>query len=130
LAVEAARLGASRGDDDLMDLAERSAKEASELSEALPGHPPWGAQADAARALVAHARGSTDEATALALAAVGALQQARHEDLNLDVLLPVGHVLKETSAPQWESELRPFLQVSLAMIAQRTIDEDIRVRWL
>ena len=40
-----------------MALAERSAAEASELAATLPGHPPWGAQADAARARVALARG-------------------------------------------------------------------------
>jgi DNA-binding CsgD family transcriptional regulator len=130
LAVEAARLGASRGDEDLLALAERAGVEAAELSDALPGHAPWGAQADAARAIVALARGSADEATSLALSAAAALQEARHEDLNLDVLLPVSRVLKETGAPQWESEVRPFVQVSLAMIAQRTIDEDVRVRWL
>jgi tetratricopeptide (TPR) repeat protein/DNA-binding CsgD family transcriptional regulator len=130
LAVEAARLGSSRGDEDLMDLAERAAKEASELADALPGHPPWGAQADAALALVALARGSTEEAAELALAAGQALQEARQEDLNLDVLLPVSRVLRETGAPAWESEVRPYLQISLAMIAQRTMDEDVRVRWL
>jgi DNA-binding NarL/FixJ family response regulator len=46
------------------------------------------------------------------------------------VLLPVSRVLRETGAPAWESEVRPYLQVSLAMIAQRTMDEDVRVRWL
>jgi tetratricopeptide (TPR) repeat protein/DNA-binding CsgD family transcriptional regulator len=130
LAVESARLATSRNDEELMELADRTGIEASELSDTLPGHAPWGAQADAARALVALARGSAEEATALALAAAGAMRQARHEDLNLDVLLPVARVLKETGAPEWESELRPFLQLSLAMVAQRTIDEDVRVRWL
>ena len=52
-----------------------------------------------------------------------------HEDLNLDVLLPGARVLMETGAPEWEEGVRPFVQVSLAMIAQRTIDEDVRVRW-
>ena len=130
LAVEAARLGASLEDEEMMALAERAGAEASELSAALPGHAPWGAQADAARALVAHVRGSDEEATALALAAADALRRARHEDLNLEVLLPVAHVLKETGSPAWESDVRPYLQVSLAMIAQRTLDEDVRVRWL
>jgi tetratricopeptide (TPR) repeat protein len=130
LAVEASRLGTARDDEDLMELADRAGKEAAELADALPGHPPWGAQADAARALVALARGSTDEAISLALAAGNALREARQEDLHLDVLLPVSRVLRETGAPQWESEVRPYLQVSLAMIAQRTMDEDVRVRWL
>ena len=130
LAVEAGRLGAARKDEELMTLADRSAEAASELAVALPGHAPWGAQADAARARVAFARGARDEATALARSAGQALQNARHEDLDLDVLLPAARVLMETGAPEWEGFVRPYVQLLLAMIAQRTIDEDVRVRWL
>jgi cell division protein FtsI/penicillin-binding protein 2 len=39
------------------ELRDRSAAEASGLSATLPGHSPWGAQADAARARVSFARG-------------------------------------------------------------------------
>jgi len=113
-----------------MSLADRSADDASRLAGSLPGHPPWGAQADAARARVALARGSLDEAVAFARAAGGALQAARHEDLHLEVLLPAARVLMETGAPEWEASVRPYVQLALAMIAQRTIDEDVRVRWL
>jgi hypothetical protein len=130
LAVEASRLGVERSDEELMALADRSAAEASVLSAMLPGHPPWGAQADAARARAALARGDVDEATAFARAAGDALQAAKHEDLNLDVLLPSARVLMEIGAPEWETDVRPYVQLSLAMIAQRTIDEDVRVRWL
>jgi hypothetical protein len=130
LAVESSRLGVRVGDEELMALAERSAAEASGLSATLPGHAPWGAQADAARARVSLARGRPEEATAFARAAAEALQAARHEDLNLDVLLPGARVLMETGAPDWEGGVRAFVQLSLAMVAQRTIDEDVRVRWL
>jgi AAA ATPase-like protein/regulatory LuxR family protein len=130
LAVESSRLGVQQGDEELMALAERSAAEASDLFTALPGHAPWGAQADAARARVALARGRAEEATTYARAAGEALQAAMHEDLNLDVLLPGARVLMETGAPEWEGGVRPFVQLSLAMIAQRTVDEDVRVRWL
>ena len=51
-----------------------------------------------------------------------------HEDLHLDVVFPVADVLLATGAPEWEY-LRDYLRVSLAMIAQRTLDEDVRVRW-
>ena len=57
LALEAALLGADRGDEELLALAERSAKDATELLGVLPGHPPWGAEAAAALAQVALARG-------------------------------------------------------------------------
>ena len=130
LAIESARLGAHTGDEELMALAERSAVEAAELAATLPGHAPWGAQADAARARVALAQGRFDEATAFARAAADALQAARHEDLHLDVLLPSARALMETGAPEWEAGVRPYVQLSLAMVAQRTMDEDVRVRWL
>jgi DNA-binding CsgD family transcriptional regulator len=100
------------------------------LASGLPGHAPWGAQADAARAVVALARGAREDAAAFAVAAGDALQQARHEDANLDVLLPAAQVLRDTGAPAWEAAVRPYLQLTLAMIVQRTMDEDIRVRWL
>ena len=130
LAVESSRLGVRLGDEELMTLAERSAAEASDLAATLPGHAPWGARADAARARVALARGQTEEATAFARAAAEALQAAMHEDLHLDVLLPSARVLMETGAPEWEPGVRPYVQLALAMVAQRTIDEDVRVRWL
>ncbi len=129
LAVESGRLGSARKDEELMTLADRAGTEASALAATLPGHAPWGAQADAARARVALARGQTDEATAFARTAAEALQAARHEDLNLDILLPAARVLMETGAPEWEAFVRPHVHRSLAMVAQRTIDEDVRVRW-
>ena len=60
LALEAARLGAERGDEELLELAERSAAEAKELAPLFAGHQPWGAQADAALAEVALARGDCE----------------------------------------------------------------------
>jgi tetratricopeptide (TPR) repeat protein len=130
LAAESSRLGVRLTDEELMTLAERSALEASELCGTLSGHAPWGAQADAARAHVALARGRTEEAATLARAAIEALEAARHEDGNLDVVLPCARILMETGAPEWEEGVRPFVGFSLAMIAQRTMDEDVRVRWL
>ena len=40
--------------------------------------------------------------------------------------MPVANAL--VAFPEWE-ELRPFLRQTLAMIAQRTVDEEVRVRW-
>jgi len=39
-------------------------------------------------------------------------------------------VLKDTGSPAWETRIQPHVQVALAMVAQRTVDEDVRVRWL
>jgi DNA-binding CsgD family transcriptional regulator len=129
LAIEASRLGARQQDEELLALAERSAHEAKELNELLPGHPPWGAQADAALAEVALARGQTDEALAAARSAFAALQSAMHEDLYLDVTVPVARALLSAGSEQERKMVGLFLQVTLAMIAQRTLDEDIRVKW-
>ena len=96
LALESARLGAERDDDELLSLAETSAREAKELVSSLPGHPPWGAQADAALARVALARGRFDEAADSARSALAALQSAMREDLNLDVVVPVANVLVQS----------------------------------
>src|SRR6266511_1284859 len=85
LAVEASRLGAKQDDEELLALAERSARGAKELIELLPGHAPWGAQADAALAEVALSRGDPEEALEAARSAMAALESAMHEDVYLDV---------------------------------------------
>ena len=54
----------------------------------LPGHPPWGPQADAALADVALARGDMAAALPPAGSAIASLQAAQHEDLLLEILLP------------------------------------------
>jgi DNA-binding CsgD family transcriptional regulator len=128
LALEASRLGAVDGDDGLLDTAERAANEAAELATAMPGHPPWGAQADAALARVTLARGRAEEAADHARAALAALESAMHEDEHLDIAVPAANALVASGAPEWDM-VRSYLQRMLAMVAQRTKDEDVRVRW-
>jgi len=129
LAVEAARLGAQQDDLDLLDLAERSAKEAKQLVELLPGHPPWGAQGDAALAEVALARGDTDQAVEAARSAFAALESAMHEDLYLDVIVPVARTLLTAGTEPERQMVGLYLNVMLAMLAQRTFDQEVRVKW-
>jgi DNA-binding CsgD family transcriptional regulator len=129
LGVEAARLGARQEDEDLLALAERSAIAAKELIDLLPGHPPWGAQADAALAEVALARGRTDFALQAARSAFATLESAMHEDLYLDVVLPVARTLLTAGTDPERQTVGLFLNVMLAMTAQRTLDEEIRVKW-
>jgi DNA-binding CsgD family transcriptional regulator len=128
LAVAASRIGVERADDGLLDVAERAGREAMDLCGALPGHPPWGARAEAALARVVLARGQTDEAAEHAASAMETLRSAMHEDLELDVMLPAAAVFEAIGALEW-NEVRGYLQMVLAMIAQRTLDEDVRVRW-
>lgn len=130
LAVEAARLGAERKDEELLSLAEKAAAEAKSMVELLAGHPPWGAQADAALARVAMARGETEQAVTAARSAFTALQTALHEDTHLEVLIPVAEALIAGGTAEEAANTRMYLQVTLAMAAQRTSDEDIRARWL
>jgi DNA-binding CsgD family transcriptional regulator len=127
--VESGRLGAQQDDEELLALAERSAKEAKDLMELLPGHPPWGAQADAALAEVALARGDADQAAEAARSAFAALESAMHEDLYLDVVLPVARTFLAAGTESERQMVGLYLNVMLAMLAQRTFDEDVRVRW-
>ena len=128
LALEVSRLGAEGADDDLLDAATWAANEAKELAAEMPGHPPWGAEADAALARIMLARGRADKAADHARSALHAIESARHEDTRLDVAVPVANALVAAGAPEWEM-LRPLLERTLAMIAQRTVDEAVRVRW-
>ncbi len=81
LALESARLGAERGDEELLVLAERSAGEAKELTP-LP-----------------------------------------------ELLLPTARAVLAAGEEGEQQMARMFLQLLLAMTAQRTVDEDVRVRW-
>jgi DNA-binding NarL/FixJ family response regulator len=129
LALEAARFGAEGDDEELLKVAEASANEAKILTEALPGHPPWGAQGDAALGLVALARGDGDAAVQHAMSAVGALQAALHEDLHVEILVPVAKVVMAAASQEQQELVQFFLRLFLAMVAQRTLDEAVRSRW-
>jgi DNA-binding CsgD family transcriptional regulator/tetratricopeptide (TPR) repeat protein len=129
LALEAARLGAERSDEELLTLAERSAAEAKAIAATLPAHPPWGAQADAALAEVALARGDTDAARAAAMSAVAFLRSAGREDLFPELLLPLARAVLAAGSDQERQTVVFFLRVLVSLVAQRTMDDAIRVRW-
>ncbi len=130
LALEAARLGAARDDDELLALAEGAAFDAKEVLRLLPGHPPWGAQADGALARVALAKGNAEGAALAGDSALRALEEALHEDMNLDVLLPAARAILAGGDEEARETIRDRLQLLLSGIVQRTLDEDARVRWL
>jgi DNA-binding NarL/FixJ family response regulator len=113
-----------------MDIAEESSREVHKLMKLLPGRPLWGAQADAAAALVAMARGTPEVALEAARSAHNTVRAAeRDEDPNLDIMLPVARVMLLSPDPEERQSIREFLRMTLALTAQRTIDEDVRVRW-
>ncbi|HUQ44213.1 MAG TPA: AAA family ATPase, partial [Candidatus Limnocylindria bacterium] len=130
LGVEAARLGASTKDEELLIVAERSATEAKALAAVLAGHPQWAAECDAALATVAWARGDHETAVGLAFAAVQALEQGQHEDVYTDVVVPAAEILAAAGPPEAQAFVRSYLEVVLYRILQGTLDEDVRVRWL
>jgi DNA-binding NarL/FixJ family response regulator len=135
LALEAARLVArdappSAPDPALVELVERSAAQVKDVLPLLPGHPPWGAQADAALALVALARGETMSAVMAGGAALQALEAVHHEDASLEIVIPAARALFAGAPPEVQGSVRDFLRSTLSRIAQGTADESIRVRWL
>ena len=130
LALTMARLGASTNDDELLNLAERSAHEAAELNAVLTGHPPFGARAGAAIAIVAMARGDVERAVGAAGPVLQGMQESHHEDLDLDIVLPAARAVLAGGPPEMQSMVRGFLRMLLSRIAQGTVDDEMRVRWL
>lgn len=129
LALEAARLGAERDDEELLDLAQRSTTEVKELVPVLPGKPPWGAQADAALARVSLARGDAEGAMAAARSAIGWVMSAHRDDWFPEILTPVGQAVMAGGTEGERAMVQTFVTSMLAFAAQRTLDEDLRVRW-
>jgi ATP/maltotriose-dependent transcriptional regulator MalT len=129
LALEAARLGSERRDEELLSLAERSAQEIKELVRVLPGHPPWGAAADSALSQVAVARGEGTAAAEAARSALHALEAAHIEDLFLRIVLPAVRAIVEAGTAEEREGVQRDVQITAALIAQRITDEDVRVRW-
>ncbi len=128
-ALEAARLGALLGDEGLLELAETSAAEAKDLVPSFVAHQPWGAYADAAMADVLLARGDASGAARSGLAVAGELQEAMREDVYPEMLLPAARGVLAGGDDASKQMVRTFLQLLLALTAQRTVDESVRVRW-
>jgi DNA-binding CsgD family transcriptional regulator/tetratricopeptide (TPR) repeat protein len=128
--VDAAAAGAGAPDPALVELVERSAAQVKELLPLLPGHAPWGAQADAALATVALVRADVPAAAMAGGAALQALQAGLHEDASLEIVIPAARAVFAGAPPEMQGFVRGFLQQTLSRIAQGTADEAIRVRWL
>ena len=142
LALVAAGLVASRTEDGaaatdgeapgaaLVALVDRSAAQVKELLPLLPGHAPWGAQADAALATVALERGDVEAAVAAGRAAFEALRNGMHEDTRLEIMLPAARAVLAGAPSEVQAFVRDYLHTALSRIAQATADEAVRVRWL
>src|SRR5207249_1420983 len=125
MALEASRFGAADSDEELLALAERAAAEAKTLREVLPGHPLWGAQADAALARVALARGDEAKAVELAMAAIEVFEASKQEDMHVEILLPVAEAVMQAGTDEQKGMVGFFLRLVLTYSAQRTLDERV-----
>jgi DNA-binding NarL/FixJ family response regulator len=114
----------------MAQVAERSAAQVHGFRTLLPGHAPWGAQAHAALATVALARGDVEAAAIAAGAAFEALQAGLHEDASLEIVIPAARALFVGGPPDVQAFVHGYLQATLTRIAQGMTDEAIRVRWL
>jgi DNA-binding CsgD family transcriptional regulator/tetratricopeptide (TPR) repeat protein len=129
LALEAGRIGAERADEELLRLAEASAREAKGVVAMLPGHPPWAASADAALARVATGRGARDEAAEFGRSALAGLEAAQREDWFLEIVLPAAEALILGGSPEEGAGVREQLRITLAIVSTHVTDEDLRARW-
>ena len=129
MALQTARLGADLDDEELLAQAEQSAAEVKSLVGSLPGQPPWGAHADAALATVALKRGDAEGAAAAARSAMATLKAALREDADLDIVLPSARAILSGGEPEEKERIKDELRVMLTLLAQRILDEDVRVRW-
>jgi DNA-binding NarL/FixJ family response regulator len=129
LALASATLGSEQKDEEVLALGERAASEAKELLGLLPGHATWGAKADAALATIALARDEPDLAVEAARSAVEALTAAQHEDLDLDVLLPLAAAMAAAGTDEERMGILSYLRIQTAVIANRIVDEGVRTRW-
>lgn len=130
LALEAARLGESANDPEMLDVAEHAARIVVDTAGLLPGHPVSVPQAHAALSLVALARGDVPGSVEAAGVAVRILTESGHEDANFDVLVAIARVMVAGGPPETRDDILAYLRTLLARIANGTLDEQVRVRWL
>jgi DNA-binding CsgD family transcriptional regulator len=130
LAIEMARLGAERGDEELLAEAEAAAHRALELVATLPGHPHWSAQAKAALTHVRLARPGSGDPLETARVAGGELRESEQYALFLEIRLPCARAILAGGDPEESSGLRAELQQMLGAVAEQTLDEDLARRWL
>jgi class 3 adenylate cyclase/DNA-binding CsgD family transcriptional regulator/tetratricopeptide (TPR) repeat protein len=132
LATESARLGAGLGDEDLLTRARAWAEDAGRLARGLPkSDAPWEAQAEAALAQVALARGDADAAIEHGLASIAELRRIRQF---FAFLFPETRLLAARALDGFEDpRVAEFLALSrrdFVIVAYETRDDDIRARWL
>jgi DNA-binding NarL/FixJ family response regulator len=64
-----------------------------------------------------------------ARSALESLTAARHEDLDLEVLLPLAAAMTVAGTDEERTGILSFLRLQAAVIANRIVDEGVRTRW-
>ena len=138
LAVEAARLvataeadGAATPDRSSSSSSSDRRRRSRSCCRSCPGHAPWGAQADAALATVALARG--DRGRRRGRRRRGIRRPSRRGSTRTPAWRSSSRRLGRCFAgapPEVQAFVRDYLRSTLSRIAQGTADEAIRVRWL
>lgn len=129
-ALTAARLGARTGDAAVLDEAAAVADRVKAVAGSLSGHAPWSAYADAALATVALARGDPGAAAEAGGAAMQSFQAAITEDVHLEALLAAAGGILAGAPPEYREPMLEWLRMTLSRMAQATLDDELRVRWL
>jgi DNA-binding CsgD family transcriptional regulator len=119
----------SLADASLTGEAEQAAHDVELLAARLPGHPPWRARALAALARIELARGDRAAAAEAGRSALGLLRMAFQEELHLDVLLPAASAMIAGGTEDEAAAVLDHVQMLGGLIAQRIVDEAVRVRW-
>ena len=115
----------------MLATAESAAAEARKLCADLAGHPLWAAQAASAASEVALARGNVALALENARFALNERRISQTEDPHLEFLVPAARAILGHSEDEAEKfQLRMELKVIQSLALQRTLDDDVRVRWL
>ena len=122
-------MGSDTNDEDLLSVASNAAGDARRLARELAGHPLWAAQADAADARVALARGDNEAAVAFGRSALAARQAAMRDDPHLEILLPAARVILASGDDQEKQDTMVELSMIQGLGAQRIMDERTRVVW-
>jgi DNA-binding NarL/FixJ family response regulator len=78
---------------------------------------------------VALSKGQKEKAADAGRSALSALQEAHSEDLHLDVLLPAARAILSCGDEEEQNMIGGLLRMNLTMVARRTLDEEVRVKW-
>jgi hypothetical protein len=128
-ALASARLGAAGDRPQLLEFAEACASESRRLAATLKGPLPWEAQAFAASARVALARGEPSAALEAARSVLACLQTRMPEGLHAEIRLVVAQALLAGGAHDESAEARARIRAVLRTVAERILDDGVRARW-